>query len=467
MLYRSIVRSKLDYCCIVYGTASNANLRQLDSIHNSGLRLALGAFCTSPVSSLYTEANEAPLEERRLKLSMHYDLKTRACINNPARYALHEFDQTTRDLYVPRPNGRGGMTRPPTNPIGLQVKAAMASAEIDAKLVCPLRIPAFPPGTHNYNLKRNNLMEGVNKCMISRPEAQAKFREYQETLGSHDEVFTDGSKMNERVGAAAVINRHFQNGETTCRHLTKRLPDNSTIFAAEATAITLALNYYQHMGPVHHDVIVYSDSMSCLQAIEGEDTENPFICHIMNLLCLLNDQGTHIRFCWIPSHCGIDGNERVDQLAKETLDHDIDPLVGVHYADLKPQVNSYIQQLVQIKWDVAVHGRDLYFVKPTLGPPNKFQHLTRAEEVVITRLWMGHTKATKSHILSRGPPTTCHHSGQTLTIDYMLLECAMLQECRDEYYTADSLNTLFETIPETCIVEFLREVGFFYLIWRN
>ena len=224
MLYRAIVHSKLDYGCIVYGTASNANLRQLDSIHNSGLRLALGAFCTSPVSSLYTETNEAPLEERRLKLSMHYYLKTCACINNPARYAMHEFDQTTRDLYVPRPNGRGGMTRPPTHPIGLKVEAAMASAEIDAKLVCPLRIPAFPPGTHNYNPKRHNLIEGVNKCMISRPEAQAKFREYQETQGSHDEVLTDGSKMNERVGAAAVINRHFQNGETTCRHLTKGPP---------------------------------------------------------------------------------------------------------------------------------------------------------------------------------------------------------------------------------------------------
>ena len=41
-----------------------------------------------------------------------------------------------------------------------------------------------------------------------------------------------------RVGAAAVINRHFQYGETTCRQLSKRLPDNSTICAAEATAIT-------------------------------------------------------------------------------------------------------------------------------------------------------------------------------------------------------------------------------------
>ena len=189
------------------------------------------------------------------------------------------------------------------------------------------------------------------------------------------------------------------------------------------------------------------------------DTTNP-----ANLLWSLSDKGTRVRFCWVPSHCGIDGNERVDQLAKETLDQDIDPLASVHYTDMKPLVNSYIQKLVQTKWDVAVHGRDLYLVKPTLGPPKKFQHLTRAEEVVITRLRIGHTKATKSHILSRGPPTGCHHCGQTLTTDHMLLECALLQVCRDEYYTADSLNALFEAVPETCIVEFLREAGFFYLI---
>ena len=125
---------------------------------------------------------------------------------------------------------------------------------------------------------------------------------YSVVVGSTNGLSTDGnktlsesmSKMNERVGAAAVINRHSKDGETTCRQLSERLPDNSTIFAAEATAIILALNYYRHMGPVHHDVVVYSDTMSCLQAIEGEDTENPFICHIMNLLWLLNNKGTHV-----------------------------------------------------------------------------------------------------------------------------------------------------------------------------
>ena len=128
---------------IVYGTASNTNLLQLDSIHNFGLRLALGAFCTSPISSLYTEANETPLEERRLKLSMHYSLKTHACIDNPAFHALHEFDWTTRDLHAPWPNRRGGLTQPPALAIGLKVEAAMASADINAKLVCPCRHPTF------------------------------------------------------------------------------------------------------------------------------------------------------------------------------------------------------------------------------------------------------------------------------------------------------------------------------------
>ena len=47
------------------------------------------------------------------------------------------------------------------------------------------------------------------------------------------------------------------------------------------------------------------------------------------------------------------------------------------------------------------------------------------------------------YIVSWGPPDVCHHCGQTLTIDHMLLE----------------------TITKTCITEFPREVGFFYLIW--
>ena len=67
--------------------------------------------------------------------------------------------------------------------------------------------------------------------------------------------------------------------------------------------------------------------------------------HIMNLLWSLSDKGTRVCFCRVPSHCGIDGNERVDQLAEETLDQGIDPLASVHYTDMKPLINSYIPKL--------------------------------------------------------------------------------------------------------------------------
>ena len=65
-LYRSLVRSKLDYGCIIYGSARKSYLQMLDPIQNQGLRLALGAFRTYPVASLYVEPS---LYSRKEKLS--------------------------------------------------------------------------------------------------------------------------------------------------------------------------------------------------------------------------------------------------------------------------------------------------------------------------------------------------------------------------------------------------------------
>jgi len=60
-LYRSLIRSKLDYGCIVYCSTRNSYLKMLEPIQNHALRLCLGAFRTYPASSLCAEANEPPL----------------------------------------------------------------------------------------------------------------------------------------------------------------------------------------------------------------------------------------------------------------------------------------------------------------------------------------------------------------------------------------------------------------------
>ena len=100
-LYRSLVRSKLDYGCIIYGSARKSYLQMLDPIHKQGLRLALGAFRTSPVASLYVEADEPSLYSRREKLSLQYAIRLAA---NPSNLA-HEvtFPPNCVTLYEQKP----------------------------------------------------------------------------------------------------------------------------------------------------------------------------------------------------------------------------------------------------------------------------------------------------------------------------------------------------------------------------
>ena len=43
-LYQSLVPSKLDYGCIIDGSAQKSHIQMLDPIHNQGLMLSLGAF---------------------------------------------------------------------------------------------------------------------------------------------------------------------------------------------------------------------------------------------------------------------------------------------------------------------------------------------------------------------------------------------------------------------------------------
>ncbi|RUS73114.1 hypothetical protein EGW08_019136 [Elysia chlorotica] len=64
-LYRSLIRSKLDYDSVVYGSARPSYIKMLDTIHHQGLRLSLGAFRTTPVESIYLAADEPSLMQQQ------------------------------------------------------------------------------------------------------------------------------------------------------------------------------------------------------------------------------------------------------------------------------------------------------------------------------------------------------------------------------------------------------------------
>ncbi|KAE9522857.1 hypothetical protein AGLY_016746 [Aphis glycines] len=71
-LYRSLVRSKLDYGSICYSNANPNILKTIDVIHISGLRVATGAFRSSPILSILSVSGEPPLHIRRIKLALNY-----------------------------------------------------------------------------------------------------------------------------------------------------------------------------------------------------------------------------------------------------------------------------------------------------------------------------------------------------------------------------------------------------------
>jgi len=97
-LYRSLIRSKLDYGCIAYGSARGLYLQMLDPVQNHALRLCLGAYRTSPSSSLCVLANEPPLYIRKRKLSIQYCLKLSSSPQNPTHNTV--FICKFNDLFV-------------------------------------------------------------------------------------------------------------------------------------------------------------------------------------------------------------------------------------------------------------------------------------------------------------------------------------------------------------------------------
>ena len=258
-LYRSLVRSKLDYGCIVYGSARQSILKQLDPIHHQGLRITLGAFRTSPAQSLYIEAHEPSLTTHRLKLSVNYVLKLKSLPENPAYSCVFEPENTKlfeeSESKVP--------------PLGICILSHLEKSKLNLNLVddapsldlvpWKLSVPAvhfdltsFKKDTTNPEIYKQLYLQLISEYPLS------------------NFFFTDGSKTEEGVAAAAVSTKRI-NKPFTCR-----LPDDSSMYTAELRAILLALKHvYYSKGK---SFLILSDSRSDIRLIYRNDKRRERDC---------------------------------------------------------------------------------------------------------------------------------------------------------------------------------------------
>jgi hypothetical protein len=106
-IYKALIRSVLDYGAIAFNTASPAAKQRLDKIQYAALRIACGAFCSTPTAALQVETGEMPLELRRQQQELNYAIKIKACKKHPTQCILqrerialtHQYSEHNRPFY--------------------------------------------------------------------------------------------------------------------------------------------------------------------------------------------------------------------------------------------------------------------------------------------------------------------------------------------------------------------------------
>ena len=151
----------------------------LDTVHHQGLRLSLGAFRTSPVESLYVEANECSLESRRIKLGMQYATKLKAYSSNPAYDCV--FNPLIENVYDKQPNT--------IQPFELRVKSQFENSVKTLDDIAPIIIPENrpwlnPKPTFNFELIQYKKSE-TNPLLI-----QQQFAEIRSVTPEYSAIYT-------------------------------------------------------------------------------------------------------------------------------------------------------------------------------------------------------------------------------------------------------------------------------------
>ena len=120
--------------------------------------------------------------------------------------------------------------------------------------------------------------------------------------------YTDGSKKDE----IASWGMYSELGVASAR-----ICDDSSIFTAEVEGINRALRHIEINPKLTGKFVVFSDSKSVLESIQSPQNSKNVLIKKLNdkIQRIIHTSRKTVKFCWVPSHKNIAGNERADMAA--------------------------------------------------------------------------------------------------------------------------------------------------------
>lgn len=418
----------------MYNSAKPNIIKSLDTIHNTSLRLALGAFRTSPTSSILAETREMPLSLRREKLSLVLASKIAINSSNP----VHSL--------TPSPNLSKQYDSRPTLPRSFHYRVHQYTKKyLDKFPTVYLKPPPTDPPWLRP-LSQIDLSLADHNKQDTNPEVyRSLFQETHNKYADHLTIYTGGSKTNEGAGTAVIM----PNEEKL-----HRLSTICSIFYCEAYAILSALKQIQDLK--NTKVAIYTDSKSVLSSLLQPNNAEPISEDIINIITRLDQQNTEVVLIWIPSHVGIRGNKLADRAAKKATtiqltDHPVSHKDTIHY--LKNKIKTSWDQ----KW-TDITTTKLHDIR-TSTSENVTMPTNRRDQVIITRLRIGYTRLTHSHLFKKEPPKQCEYcESQPMSVKYILVECHALRG-RRRGLPRDITSCLNDTSKFEKILKFINSIN--------
>ena len=326
-IYRSLIRSLIDYACEAYDSASKSAKRVLDSVQYQALKICSLSKQGTSLKTLLVEFGEMPLEIRREMLTIRLRKRVESMPNHPMKSGLTpcwQFDLCKIS------NSR--------EPFGLR------SQNLPGELKQSIECNSIPPNLPFWKWQLPYVSTTISKS-LSKSDNPAFLKQYSLEIintrwTNYLHIYTDGSKdpASGKVAAAFYV-PYFKYKEY------KRMKNDSSVYRSELAAIILALNWAKQL----HDIIgvvIFSDSLSALQSIKAQNEDN-FIVEILTLCTHLHYKGISINLEWIPGHCDISGNEVADTAAKHALHNTV---IDIENKLNKNEFNYKLKQYCYNKW---------------------------------------------------------------------------------------------------------------------